>query len=220
MNFESFPKIARISRDCVITEKIDGTNAQISIDVWTPDLKDGNEIAFTEFQTDAPKLAMRAGSRNRWITPKNDNYGFATWAQANASELFKLGAGRHFGEWWGAGIQRGYGLKEKRFSLFNAERWRPAHGDEYGPGVNDVHSSNGIESSTAGPACCYSVPVLYRGIFHTSEIRIALAFLEANGSTAAPGFMDPEGIIIWHTAAQVAFKKTIKDDEKPKGQAV
>ena len=31
--------------------------------------------------------------------------------------------GRHFGEWWGSGIQRGYGLDEKTFSLFNAYRW-------------------------------------------------------------------------------------------------
>lgn len=29
--FNGFPKIARLSRECVITEKIDGTNAQIFI---------------------------------------------------------------------------------------------------------------------------------------------------------------------------------------------
>jgi hypothetical protein len=31
--------------------------------------------------------------------------------------------------------------------------------------------------------------------------------------------MDPEGVIVWHTAAQVGFKKTIKNDDKPKSKA-
>lgn len=29
--FAEFPKIARLSRECVITEKIDGTNAQVVV---------------------------------------------------------------------------------------------------------------------------------------------------------------------------------------------
>ncbi len=31
----------------------------------------------------------------------------------------------YFGEWWGSGVQRGYGLQkgDKRFSLFNVSRW-------------------------------------------------------------------------------------------------
>src|SRR5438105_3732245 len=100
--FEEFPKIARLSRDCIVTEKIDGTNAQIFI------TEDGT---------------IHFGSRSRWITPENDNYGFARWATEHKEDLLKLGPGRHFGEWWGCGIQRGYGLKEKRFSLFNVMRW-------------------------------------------------------------------------------------------------
>src|SRR5678815_2758188 len=101
--FEAFESIPRISRACVISEKIDGTNAQ----VYIPD--DSSYVL--------------AGSRNRWITPEDDNYGFATWVRDNATELLKLGPGRHFGEWWGAGIQRRYGLTEKRWSLFNSGRW-------------------------------------------------------------------------------------------------
>ncbi len=31
MEFKEFPKIARLTRDCIITEKIDGTNASIYI---------------------------------------------------------------------------------------------------------------------------------------------------------------------------------------------
>jgi hypothetical protein len=35
---------------------------------------------------------------------------------------------------------------------------------------------------------------------------------------AAPGFMNPEGVVIYHTAGDLYFKKTIKNDDKPKGQ--
>ena len=80
MEFESFGKIARLSRECTITEKIDGTNAQICI------TEDG------QFLT---------GSRTRWITPQDDNMGFSAWAHEHKDELMPLGVGRHFGEWWG-----------------------------------------------------------------------------------------------------------------------
>jgi hypothetical protein len=41
--------------------------------------------------------------------------------------------------------------------------------------------------------------------------------LERAGSAAAPGFMEPEGIVVWHEAAGTLFKKTILDDDAPKG---
>jgi hypothetical protein len=174
--FVTFNKIARLSREIVITEKIDGTNASIYIG------EDG------EFLT---------GSRNRWITPESDNAGFARWAAEHKESLLELGVGRHFGEWWGQGIQRNYGLKEKRFSLFNVSKW------------SDVR-----------PACCGVVPVLYRGIFDTQVIQDVLDDLAEHGSYAAPGFMNPEGIVIFHTASGVLFKKTIKNDETPKSLLV
>lgn len=103
MNFVGFPKIARLNRDCIITEKIDGTNAQICI------TEDGGFLV---------------GSRKKWITPENDNYGFARWAYENKEELLKLGVGSHFGEWWGQGIQRRYNMDKKVFSLFNVRyKW-------------------------------------------------------------------------------------------------
>jgi hypothetical protein len=174
--FIEMPKIARISRDCTVTEKLDGTNASIFIG------EDG------EFLT---------GSRTRWVTPEQDNYGFARWAQAHRDELLTLGPGHHFGEWWGLGIQRNYGLKEKRFSLFNSNRWSDAAGIR--------------------PACCGVVPVLYEGLFIMDEVSHALARLGSFGSIAAPGFMNPEGIVIYHQAAKILFKKTILKDESPKG---
>ena len=175
MEFEPFPKIARLSRECIITEKIDGTNAQVYI------TEDG-QIYF--------------GSRTRWITPEDDNYGFAKWGMEHREELMRLGPGRHFGEWWGQGIQRKYGLTEKRFSLFNVSRW----------------------DSEDRPACCGIVPILGRGDFDTDLVNDCIRNLKAEGSQAAPGFMDPEGIVIYHTAAKIGFKKTIKNDEQPKSR--
>lgn len=174
--FQPFPKIARLSRPCVITEKLDGTNAQITI------TEDGDFLT---------------GSRNRWISPEDDNYGFSKWAHANKEELLKLGVGSHFGEWWGQGIQRGYDLKEKRFSLFNTSRWG--------------------EHSTDRPACCHVVPVLAAGIFDTALAEMCIDHLAQNGSTAAPGFLRPEGIVIFHAQGNRLFKKTLDNDEQPKG---
>lgn len=175
VKFIEFQKIPRLSRDIVITEKIDGTNGVINIE------QDGTFLV---------------GSRNRWITPDNDNYGFAKWAYMHKPELMELGPGAHHGEWWGLGIQRNYGLKEKRFSLFNTHVW----------------------TEDTKPACCSVVPVLFSGTFDTSQIRVTLSMLELGGSVASPGFMKPEGIVIYHTAGGYYFKKTIEGDESYKGK--
>lgn len=192
--FEQFPKMARLSREVIISEKIDGTNACILI------TEDGQ---------------MLTGSRTRWITPQDDNYGFARWCGEHRDELMALGVGRHFGEWWGSGIQRGYGLAkgEKRLSLFNVSRWC-------------LHGSTPARIATADPRiekyqdvlpqCVGLVPELWRGNFDEMDENIWLAVLIGQGSKAAPGFMDPEGIVVYHSAAGVGFKKTIKKDDTPK----
>lgn len=190
--FEGFPKMPRLFRDVVLTEKIDGTNAQIYIG------EDGTFLV---------------GSRTRWITPENDNMGFAKWATANEAELVAgLGHGRHFGEWWGQGIQRNYGLKEKRFSLFNALRW---HRVGAGPQSHVKPNGETVQSSPA-PECCHVVPVLGLGVFDTFGINMALKGLTEFGSSAAPGFMNPEGIIAFHIQGGVGFKVTLENDGIPK----
>jgi hypothetical protein len=179
--FVPFQKIGRLSRLCTITEKIDGTNACIYI---------GESGEFL------------AGSRSRWITPVDDNYGFAKWAHAHRDELMVLGPGTHYGEWWGHGIQRNYSQTEKRFSLFNTFRWRD-------------------DAEIPRPACCSLVPVLYEGQIEEYGVlkgmKAALNGLQTEGSAAAPGFMKPEGIVIYHHATKQYFKKTLEKDEKPKG---
>lgn len=195
--FIEFPKIARLSRECIITEKIDGTNGQIYIG------EDGEFLV---------------GSRSRWITPEKDNHGFARWVYDRQDELAALGAGRHFGEWWGSGVQRGYNLPkgEKRWSLFNVSRWClsgeiPQRIPTADPRIEKYQD--------VLPACCHLVPVLFRGLFETAQIDLALAFLKLDGSKASPGFMKPEGVICFHVAANIGFKKTIEKDEAPKSRA-
>jgi hypothetical protein len=177
--FRPFSKIPRLNREVIVTEKIDGTNAVVYV-------SDDSAI-------------VAAGSRTRWITPQSDNFGFAAWVAAHEEELRTgLGPGLHFGEWWGAGIQRRYGLTEKRFSLFNTHRWSDA---------------------ATRHACCGVVPVLATGIDIRSTTEHALARLRLEGSLAAPGFANPEGVVAFHTASGALFKVTLEGDEAPKGRA-
>lgn len=194
--FKPFVKIPRLSRECVITEKIDGTNALIMID------EENNFFI---------------GSRTRWITPEDDNYGFARWATENKEELMGLGKGFHYGEWWGQGIQRKYGMDRKVFSLFNIYRWAEAGSElrEYKSKDQKIPS----KFQKYAPSCCLVVPILYEGDFNTNMINETLFNLKMNGSVASKGFKNPEGIVIYHKAANIYFKKTIEKDEEWKGKS-
>lgn len=188
--FIEFPKIARLSRDVTVTEKIDGTNAAVQI-VETDDFSGPGATAR------AGGFTLYAQSRSQFITPDKDNHGFARWVREHAEELVKLGPGVHFGEWWGSGIQRGYGLMkgEKRWSLFNVHRW---------------------SDEAARPVCCDVVPQLGRGDFDTSYIRSLMDELAALGSIAAPGFMKPEGVVVFHAQGNILLKKTFVGDDAGK----
>lgn len=158
MEFQAWPKIPRLGVvTMTITEKLDGTNAHLVIP-----------------EDEGPILAA---SRSRYITPERDNFGFARWVQENEGMLRRLGPGRHYGEWYGAGIQRRYGLTEKRFALFNVWRYLSEPVPE------------GVPVSV--------VPVLYHGpVIGLSDILSHDADLRAQGSRAVPGFMQPEGIVV------------------------
>jgi hypothetical protein len=171
-DFVAFKKIPRLFRDVTITEKIDGTNAQIFI---TPDGQ------------------ILAGKRSGYCTPEKDNFGFAAWVRDNKEELLKLGPGRHFGEWYGRGINRNYGLQDRRFALFH---------------------TNGILSK---PDCVGVVPVLYHGLFSTGVVRDCVQRLIQDGSILVPGWMKPEGVVVFHEKAGQLFKVTVENDEQPKG---
>lgn len=169
-----------------------------------------NSNAAVVIEADDPYKAY-AQSRSRFITPEDDNYNFARWVSDNEEDLtIYLGPGYHYGEWWGSGINRGYGLQkgEKRFSLFNTGRWRDSNEEVSDP--NDKRQT--------APKCCSVVPILYNGVFNEDAVQGALISLMNNGSAASRGFMKPEGIIIYHEAAKQYFKKTIEKDEAPKGK--
>jgi hypothetical protein len=173
IEFTSFGKVARMVGDMTVTEKLDGTNAAVGVTF------DGTVFA---------------QSRNRIITPTDDNYGFAAWVRDNTADLLTLGPGVHFGEWWGQGIQRKYGLDERRFSLFNVDRW-----------------------TAERPACCHVVPILYVGPFCTSQVLQSAFELTLYGSDAAPGFTNPEGVMVWLHNPRIMLKHPF--DPAPKGTA-
>ena len=171
--FRAFPKAPRLLNcSMVITEKIDGTNACVVVS------EDGE---------------VSAQSRTRVIQPGNDNFGFALWVQQNQDQLRELGTGYHFGEWWGLGIQRGYDLHERRFSLFNVTRWRDTR-----------------------PDCCHVVPVLDEGVILSAlHIDAIAAELQESGSLAAPGFLKPEGVMVYIDGMNQYVKHPF--DPAPKG---
>ncbi len=179
--FEPFESIPRLTRPCIITEKIDGTNGCVRVE---------------------PNGRVLAGSRNGWITPEQDNHGFAAWVKEHEAALRTgLGVGSHFGEWWGGGIGKRYKSLPKRFSLFNVSRWRQVT-SEVSPGC---------------PSCCSVVPILYKGMFTTDAVEQCIEQLRREGSVAAPG-CKAEGVVIFHIQGRLLFKKTLLNDEVPKSQ--
>lgn len=233
--FQEWPKTPRWNREVVITEKIDGTNAAIvieehqfgaSLPVVDGLVGDGDYMLAVIFgpangEDGLPNTEFHvyAQSRKRLIHPgkTTDNYGFAAWVQENAAALVNLlGPGRHFGEWYGQGIQRGYDLDHKRFALFNTNR--------YGTnieGMTGFHSDKHPYQISDLPIDV--VPSLGRlsrpgeRVFCDMALDDVLDQLESHGSWLAPGFMRPEGVILHHTASRQNYKILLENDEWPKG---
>jgi hypothetical protein len=201
--FKAWPSIARLAREVTITEKIDGTNGAIHIErlkfdgTGVLEIHAGDVVEYTNGELTF--LRLTAQSRTRLITVGDDNHGFARWVADNASGLaVTLGEGIHYGEWWGYKINRGYGLAkgDRRFSLFNTERWKHLDGSQV-PGL-------------------WVVPTLATGLLWgdpwDSPIDAALETLTIGSSVAAPGYERPEGIVVFHTAGRVMFKYTLDGD--------
>lgn len=201
--FEPYPKTPRMrASEMTITEKIDGTNAQILIE--------GGQI-------------VCIGSRKREIFPEGsvvnldvkqcceteylkgtDNAGFASWVRENEEGLTEfLGDGRHFGEWAGPGIQGNpLDLSRKLFFLFNTHRNPGEKFAAIGHLVPDLRS----------------VPIVYTGPFNLLMVGTAHEDLLREGSRVSLSDRDssdgvPEGIII--SAFGQKFKRT--SDDRPKG---
>lgn len=162
LDFRGWPKIPRIASSMVlVTEKLDGTSACLSFD------SQGN---------------LACQSRRRIVTPDDDNYGFAAWCETNRDSLWNdLGVGKWFGEWWGGGCQRGYGLAkgDMRFSLFNTQAWAERTTPAFTPGLG-------------------AVPVLASGVLYDIPRMMddCLETLVLDGSRAVPGYRNPEGYVV------------------------
>lgn len=199
MDFKPWKEIKQLNKGLHIriTEKIDGSNAQIVIETvlsnkWV-------ESGITDYN-------VIAGSRTRFLSPgkDTDNYGFAAWVEANRTELIeKLGLGVHYGEYYGAGIGAKYGLSEKRLALFNVKHFPP--GRPLPKGV-DV------------------VPVLYEGPFSQQAIDDALNLLKTQGSQLVKGFMNVEGVVVEFPAFGHSLKHVFTPEETgwkaPKGEGL
>lgn len=203
IEFQAWPKTPRLFRDIVITEKIDGTNSAVIIQELDDFANADPANGLTVVLHDGRYYEVAAQSRNRLIFPgkTTDNYGFAAWVEENAERLVSiLGPGRHFGEWWGQGIARRYDMPHKVFSLFNI--------------------SKGVMEEDLGGAVVGTMPVLYEGVFDENEIDVALLRLHRHGSVASPGFMNPEGICVYHTQSKQVYKVTLDNNDKGKWETL
>ena len=165
VEFKAWEKIPRVNPFMVtISEKIDGANACIII-------ADGEIVGVQ--------------SRDRLITPEDDNYGFAAWVEKHKDDLIGLGDGYHYGEWVGPSIQKNpLRLKRKHLFLFNTFRWN--------------------ENSSNRPGCCDVVPVLYQGILELETIPVLLEELK-NRDTKH------EVVVVYYHAFRKYTKHTIKN---------
>ncbi|MEU3285593.1 RNA ligase family protein [Streptomyces longwoodensis] len=221
--FSEWPKTKRLFRNIVVTEKLDGTNSAVHISKGSPfehpdTVFEAYPLKPGEFFVDGHVWHVTAQSRRRIITPgkTTDNFGFAGWVYDHAADLVRiLGEGLHFGEWWGKGVQRGYGLEGKRFSLFNTERWFKVDPDD--PHGLDSMSTRAETSALAGQIG--AVPVIYSGTFSEADITRALTDLREYGSVAAPGFMNPEGICVYHSQSRNVYKVTLDNNDAGKWEA-
>lgn len=222
LEFQSFPKIPRKFGDVVVTEKLDGTNAQV-IFVESSSLESeqdrvrATELSTEVLYTDDPGNVtfVMAGSRNRYVQPGKDNFGFAAYVKQNAQALYDaLGVGKHFGEWFGAGIQRRYGLDQKRFALFNTRRWQD-HGHPDDGHTNEVFFKRAPVDYMGVPGLTV-VPVLHIGPLNdVKDFTHTFGALRAHGSYAVPGYDNPEGIVVCLTATGHLFKITDAAEPKP-----
>lgn len=221
IEFEAWPKTPRLRKPAIYTEKIDGTNGAVVVKELNPynyhfSLDDGDvvqngNVIIVEREETETYFAVAAQSRKRLISPQDDNFGFARWVHENAHALVEvLGEGRHFGEWWGSGIQRGYGLKngERYFSLFNVSRWNEKDED------TDMLLPHGKVELETIPQL-RTVPLLATTeTFDTEHVNWILSLLESEGSQAVDHLWDAEGVIVYHTASGQVYKAFCNDDPK------
>ncbi len=232
-NYSSFPSIERLENIyCIISEKVDGTNGLIEIHNPGSGCSSEQCTAFPCGVKDcSEEPVIKFGSRNRYITFNDDNAGFANFFRHYEARFKDVAADivlkelkvsgetltecqeqyplRIYGEWFGSGIQRGYGLKDKffmPFSTFYAEK------------LIEYQVPNIVKPN-----------IMYTGKF-SQEIANTCMQTLTNGSLVIPEFKRPEGIVIHFPKYNFRLKQTFEGskweqnipkaehDEKPKLQ--
>lgn len=98
----------------------------------------------------------------------------------------------------GLGIQRGYEIGEKRFSLFNAPRWQDS--------ISYLFPTTPVKALR-------TVPMLYAGPVdweQPAKVRETLS----KGSVAAPNFKGAaEGMVMYLREANTSYKILLENDE-------
>jgi len=230
--FKSWGSTPRFHKGLHITEKIDGTNAGISV------VGVGHEEMSWDYSGTVPDDAIyvphrtqddsdpgfgylvRAQSRKRIITPGNDNFGFAKWVWDNAEGLANLlGFGYHYGEWYGEGIQKNpLAVAGRRWALFNTWHWGRKENLERLrmvdiPGLTLVPVLH--DEQRDGPADYFTIPGVIEGL--------KVGGSRADGYMTLPNAhkMDfhvegPEGIIVWQRETSQRYKILLQEDDKHK----
>lgn len=176
IEFKAYPKTQRLSNEIItISEKIDGSNGVLYVDHTS--------------------RTVMAGSRSRWLeddgTKSWDNHGFGAWVKENEEKLLNLPEGYHYGEWYGKGINRNYGLKDRRFMLFNLDR--------YIRFFDETDLPKELEPETV-------VALLTGDEDLHDQLECIQTSLKENGSLHVPGFKSTEGIILRFRLSAKVYK--------------
>lgn len=202
-----WPKIARLTSPVIVTEKLDGTYGAVEIEKTDldPVITDVDQPWFYEQVVDGDDYyIVRAHSKSRVLAPgKDDNFDFAQWVWDHALELVKLlGPGLHHGEWWGGGINRGYGLLkgDRNFSLFDFQ--------------NSFHLGQATSLNPQIPGLRVVPIIMSLDEIDGDSIDSVLHMLELTGSYAEVGFKPAEGVVVYNTYGMPIVKATL--DNQPK----
>lgn len=217
--FKSWGSTPRFHKGLHITEKINGTNAGVSVQGFSKGEGKFDPVNGRFVEGETMDYVVRAQSRKRLITPDSDNFGFAAWVWENAEGLANLlGFGYHYGEWYGEGIQKNpLAVQGRRWALFNTWHWGSK------PNLERLQAANipGLtlvpvlhDEQRDGPADYKTIPNLLVDLEWGSK---------ADGYMTLPNAhkMDfhvegPEGIIVWQRETQQRYKILLREDDKHK----
>ena len=227
--FKSWGSTPRFHKGLHITEKIDGTNAGVSVQgvswgvVHTPPA-DAILVNSTKLDVNGiPECSylVRAQSRKRIITPDNDNFGFAKWVWENAEGLANLlGFGYHYGEWYGEGIQKNpLAVQGRRWALFNTWHWTRKENldrlvDADIPGLTLVPVLH--DEQRDGPADFTTIPDIMEELALYGSKADGAAMVKEGYDWENDRYAEPEGIIVWQRETRQRYKILLREDDKHK----